>query len=302
MYQDLFAKNGLTMDRLHALVLLQKRGSLIKAAEGDPVRQSQMSRYLKDLASYFELELVEKAGKSLKLTDAGEELADLAQRHFDEIIRFRDQAKNLPKTITIAAEPNLLAALIAPQIGRVGRSCKGVRFELLALHAEEIVERLQEQKISLGIFSERQIPKNLKSIELLRQNYGIIIPDRLVPTGGMMTWQRAINECPHAINQSDKHMLSGLNQMLQAIKVEFKPAILCSSQEECIAAVRSGYFASVLPLWVLPTIQETKNQVIESTELDILGGKVLCVCNKRYFDINPHVAGLPDLLKEFLGE
>lgn len=302
MCQDLFAKNGLTLDRLYALVLLQEKGSLIRAADGDPVRQSQMSRYLKELASYFEFELVEQSGKSLKLTAAGNELADMAQRHFREILSFRDQAKNLPKTVSIAAEPHLLASMIAPLIGRVGQSRKGLRFELLAMHAEEMIERLQEQKISLGIFAERNIPRNLQSTALKEQNYGIIIPDRLVPTGGMMTWQRAMSQCPCAWNQSDKRLIRSLNQKSQDTKQEFKPALRCSSQEECVAAVRSGYFASVLPLWVLPSLEGVEIQVMEPPELGALSGQVLAAWNKRHFQIHPHLAGIPDLLQEFLGE
>jgi hypothetical protein len=53
MYRDLFSKTGLSLDRLYALLLLRERGSLIRAAEGDPVKQSQMSRYLRDLSSFF---------------------------------------------------------------------------------------------------------------------------------------------------------------------------------------------------------------------------------------------------------
>src|SRR5271165_7096485 len=108
MYSELFAKTGLSMERLHALVLLQKEGSLIKAAHGDAVRQSQMSRYLTELASYFEVRIVEKSGKTLKLTPAGEELASLAVRHFNELTGFQNRAKNLPKMVVIGAEPNLL--------------------------------------------------------------------------------------------------------------------------------------------------------------------------------------------------
>jgi DNA-binding transcriptional LysR family regulator len=300
MYADLFSKNGLSMDRLHTLVLLLQKGSLIKAAEGDFNRQSQMSRYLKDLASFFEIDLVEKSGKSLKLTTAGRELAALAQKHFEDLTSFQDRAKNLPKTVVIAAEPNLLASLIAPLIGRIGRSAKGIRFELVALHAEEIVEGLHEQKISLGIFAQKPIPKNLQSTALLEQTYGIIIPDRLIQSGSMMTWQRALLECPHALNKSDMRLVRGLKQMLEKITGQFNPMLTCSSQEECVAAVRSGYFASVLPLSVLPSLAGTATQVVESPELEILGGKILAVWDRRHLLINPHVSVLPGLLKESL--
>ena len=302
MYEALFLRNGLSMERLYTLVLLQKFGSLIKAAQGDAVRQSQMSRHLTDLASYFELRLVEKAGKSLKLTTAGKELASLAIKHFDEITSFQERATNLPKIVVIAAEPNLLPSLIAPQIGRLGRSVKGLRFELKGLSAPEIIEELQEQSVSLGVFAEVPVPRNLQSTPLLEQHYGIIIPNRLVPVGGMITLQKALQECPYALDKSDKRLFSKLTQLTGPVEGKFLPALLCCSQEECVAALRSGHFASILPLSVLPHMKGTNFTLMEPPEIETLSGRIMIASSKRHLVINPHLAEIAELLKEFLVE
>ena len=300
MYDELFSKNGLTLDRLHALVLLKEKGSLIRAADGDPVRQSQMSRYLTELASFFEVKLVEKSGKSLKLTQIGEELADVAVRHFDDLTRFQSRSKDLPKTVIISAEPHLLASLVVPHIGRIARSLKDLRFELKAQTAQDMVEALVEQKISLGIFAQISIPRELQSAALLEQHYGVIVPERLAPKGGILNWQRAVAECPLALNKSDERLMNGMRRMSKAINGELVPLLLCSSQEECVVAVKSGHFASVLPLSVIPRLDGTTIQVVEAVELDALGGNIITVWNKRHLLINPHVAKINELLKEFL--
>jgi DNA-binding transcriptional LysR family regulator len=302
MYSELFSRNGLSMDRLHALVLLQQKGSLIRAADGDPGRQSQLSRYLTELASYFETKLVEKSGKSLKLTAAGEELALLAVKHFDEIAKFQSRAKNLPKSVVIAAEPHLLASLIVPHIGRIARSVKGIRFELQAHSPEEIIEALQEQKASLGVFARITIPRDLQSSALFEQHYGVIVPERLAPKGGILTWQRVLEECPNALNKSDARLASGLKRITRDFKGDFAPELMCCSQEECVVAVRSGYYASVLPLSVLSALEGIQIQVVEGPELEELGGKIMTAWNKRHLIINPYVAIIHGLLKELLRE
>ena len=286
------------MDRLHALLLLREKGSLIRAAEGDAVRQSQMSRYLKDLASYFELELVERAGKSLKLTAAGEELAGVVQRYFGELSSFQNRAQNLPRTVVIAGESNLLASIITPLIGRLSRPSKECHFELRGLGADQIIEGLHEQKISLGILSQALVPKSLRSMVLMEQRYGIIIPDRLVPSRGMLTSKRALLECPHALDGSDVQLAMGLSQITKKMGGVFKPSLLCSAQDQCIAAVRSGYYASVLPLSSFPSVEGTSTQVVEAPELELLGGKIMTVWNKRHLLVNPHVGPIRDSLKE----
>ena len=68
MYEIIFRKKGLSLDRLQTLVQIAEAGGVTKAAQGDPVRQSLYSRQLKDLSKFFDAELAKKEGRSLKLT------------------------------------------------------------------------------------------------------------------------------------------------------------------------------------------------------------------------------------------
>ncbi|HWY75152.1 MAG TPA: hypothetical protein VN281_06020 [Verrucomicrobiae bacterium] len=43
MFERLFAESGLSLDRLRSLLEVGATGSIAKAADGDPVRQSQYS-------------------------------------------------------------------------------------------------------------------------------------------------------------------------------------------------------------------------------------------------------------------
>jgi DNA-binding transcriptional LysR family regulator len=213
---------------------------------------------------------------------------------------FREKAKNLPKTVVIAAEPHLLASLVVPFIGRIARAVKDVRFDLRAHAAGEIIETLQEQKSSLGIFARIPIPRELQSAALLDQHYGVIVPERLDPKRGLLTWRRALLECPIVLNRSDARLVHGLNKMTRGFERQFAPELLCCSQEECVVAVRSGYYASVLPLSVLPALERMEMQVVEAPELEELGGKIITAWNKRHLLINPHVEVVQGLLKEFV--
>jgi len=56
----LFAENGLSLDRLRALLEVGASGSIVKATHGDPVRQSQYSRQIKELEDFFRVKLVER--------------------------------------------------------------------------------------------------------------------------------------------------------------------------------------------------------------------------------------------------
>src|SRR5512143_1771352 len=79
MFEKLFAESGLSLDRLRALLEVAAGGSIVKAANGDPVRQSQYSRQIKELEDFFRIRLIERQGKGTRLTSHGKELARISR-------------------------------------------------------------------------------------------------------------------------------------------------------------------------------------------------------------------------------
>jgi len=67
MFGKLFAESGLSLDRLRALLAVGAAGSIVKATDGDPVRQSQYSRQIKELEDFFRTRLIERQGKGTRL-------------------------------------------------------------------------------------------------------------------------------------------------------------------------------------------------------------------------------------------
>jgi DNA-binding transcriptional LysR family regulator len=79
MFEKLFAESGFSLDRLRALLEVGAAGSIAKAAGGDPVRQSQYSRQIKELEDFFRTRLIERHGKGTRLTVSGRELARISR-------------------------------------------------------------------------------------------------------------------------------------------------------------------------------------------------------------------------------
>src|SRR4051812_34245967 len=95
-FAPLFAKGGLSLDRLRTLCLVAEAGSLTAAAERDTSRVSLFSRQLRELESFFGTPLARRLGKRIALTDAGQALANLARRHFIEMTDFTRQSAGKP--------------------------------------------------------------------------------------------------------------------------------------------------------------------------------------------------------------
>ena len=76
MFEKLFESNGLSLDRLRSFLSFADAGSIAKAAPRDVNRQSQISRQISELETFFGAELTERRGKELVPSAAGDRLAD----------------------------------------------------------------------------------------------------------------------------------------------------------------------------------------------------------------------------------
>src|SRR5215469_6345513 len=89
MFQSIETAGGFTIERLRTFCKIAEAGSIVAAAKGDTTRQSQFSRQVKELEEFFCSRLLERSGKSVRLTEAGRKLAVLAQSFFHAVEEMR---------------------------------------------------------------------------------------------------------------------------------------------------------------------------------------------------------------------
>src|SRR5882757_1637877 len=119
MFEPLFAERGLSLDRLKVLIEVRDAGSIAQAAPGDPVRQSQYSRQLRELSEFFGSEVAQRRGKILKLTPEGERLAELARDQLRALADFRSECRQQSVVFTLGAGDSLIQWLVIPRLGKV---------------------------------------------------------------------------------------------------------------------------------------------------------------------------------------
>src|SRR5436190_1180932 len=96
MFDRLLSRRGLSFDRLRSLVDFAETGSITRAARGDPNRQSQYSRQIKELEQFFGIELTQRRGKGIALTEAGKRLVLIARETFLSLNDFEGTNRNQP--------------------------------------------------------------------------------------------------------------------------------------------------------------------------------------------------------------
>ena len=285
MFEDLFRTGGLSHERLNTLLKLSEAGSLIKAADNNLGKQSRLSHHLRELAQYFGVELIEKSGRSVRLTPAGQSLVQLTREHFLALQSFRNQTTGAIHTLRVAAGDILLQWLLVPAIGRVRRPNNPIRFELSSLPARDIVEQLNERRIDFGLLRADALAKPLKHAIICDQGYAIFVPQRLVPTRGMLTIKSALLDCPHAVIGGDGPLLNQLTELAGRLGGIFHPELVCDSIGQCVAAVETGVFAAELPVQARPYSSVKDYVVVEDDSLDKLKRKIAFAWHPRTADV-----------------
>src|SRR5580692_457120 len=180
MFNSLFDDTGLSLDRLRALLEVRDAGSIAEAAPGDPIRQSQYSRQLRELSEFFGAKLGRRQGKLLKLTDEGARLAELVREHLRSLQDFRSECRADSSDYAIAAGDSLLQWLVIPRLGGLLHGRPPVRFTTINLRAHEIVRQLGDGKIDLGVVRGNAIGSGLKMASLGKLDYCTVVPASLI--------------------------------------------------------------------------------------------------------------------------
>ncbi|HEY3899674.1 MAG TPA: LysR family transcriptional regulator [Chthoniobacter sp.] len=285
MFEDLFIEDGLSLERLHALVQLSEAGSLIRAAKDDPIRQSRYSHYLRQLSGFFGTKLTMRVGKSIKLTAAGERLVRLAREHFKELEQFRRDVRHEAQEFRLGASDSIHQWLVAPAVGALRRPGHTSRLVLESHRTNELVARLDEQRLDFGLLRADAVPKGLKAEPVCKIRYAIVVPERLVPQRGMLTLKNALFNCPHVAMGSDGQMNQRIQQLASDLGRRFLPDLVCDSLSHCVMAVRSGFYAAILPLKSWTTAAETPCHVVEDASLDILDHDVTLAWHPRLMEV-----------------
>jgi DNA-binding transcriptional LysR family regulator len=270
MFEKLFERGGLSLERLHALILLADEGSLIRAAKGDSGLQSRYSHHLKELSAYFGVDLTERVGKTVRLSVSGETLVRLAREHFQNLLRFKDEIQGHTPTFRLGAGDSLLQWLVIPVIAAMRSPSDHVRFSLQTLSPEEITSRLADQRLDFGLIARDGSMNGLKAKSVCRVHHIIVVPDQIGARRGMLTLRQALLDCPHASLHGERTLRHSLEEIARSFEGHFEPELMCDSVSQCVAAVQTGRFAAVLPQWSWDASTSVPHSICEDPILDKL--------------------------------
>ena len=300
MFEKLFSERGLSLDRMRVLVEVHDAGSIAQAAPGDPIRQSQYSRQLRELSEFFGCEVAQRQGKLLKLTEHGRKLADLARSHLRSLEDFRAECQAECPDYTIAAGDSVLHWLVIPRLGALAGSKPPVRFATASLRTNDVVQQLSDGRADFGVIRQDALVDSLESAPLGELTYVAVVPKALVGRGKPPSLKDVLGSLPLAAQTADGQFTQRLRKIASDLKVEIEPALACQSFPQTLSAVRGGGFAAILPTLALQDLASGSYVLIKAEPLKQLTRKLVLVWSRRTTHVRPTATPLAQRLVKAL--
>ncbi len=293
MFARLFADAGLSLDRLRALVEVGAAGSITKAAEGNPIKQSQYSRQIKELEDFFQAELVERQGKGIRLTPSGKELARISRFFLLGLANFQRGRLAEEQTYRIGAGSTFVRQFLLPVLA-TPPATTGPRYVVEIAGDAEIERRLHELTLDFGVVTAATISRPLQLKELGDWRLSLWVPKALCRSEAQAL--RAISD-------------TGLPLVLPSLEVALpgselfagcEARLLCNSFLEAKAALERGSMAALLPDFLVPGPPANAFLRVNVPAISACTFQHRLAWNPRLLRLNPHASRCRDFLIESL--
>lgn len=239
----LFARRGLSIDRLRALVAVAEAGGIAAAAPGAPTRQSQLSRQVSELEAFFGVPLTERRSGRLSLTAAGQSVVEHTRWFLQGLVGVAERGPEL-EPVQIGAGDATLHFVVVPALGRT----VSPRVTLVALPNDELLTRVREGRLDAALVRAHRIPRALRAVRVGTFDCALYVPRRLLPTAGASITE-ALRTVPLALQSSESAFVAEVRRALAAAEVRPRIDLACETFPQALQAVRSGNFAAILPTW-----------------------------------------------------
>lgn len=242
MYNLLFSRAGLSLERLRTFVEVADAGSMAKAANGDTVRQSLFSRQIKELEEHFGRKFTEKNGRAVVLTKEGEEFAFAARQILGALEDFHRGAAARSE-LQLGAGESFCIGVVLPRIEQIRERLGGVTLAMRNMRGSEIVAELQSGKLDMGVIDETEVAPGLNCEELGRLSYRLVAPENREESHD---W-RTVLRLPFVGMEGPSRVGTVCESLANKARVELVYAVKCSSWLGVSSALAGSGYAGVLP-------------------------------------------------------
>jgi len=293
MFEKLFAESGFSLDRLRALLEVGAAGSIVNAARGDPVRQSQYSRQIGELEDFFRTRLIERHGKGTRLTPSGRELARISRFFMLGLSNFQRGCLTEEQTFRIGASATFNQQFLLPAIAGLPSRKDGARYVSEIATKDEIERRLHDLTLDFGIICQAGLTRPLQTKAVGEWKLELWVPRALGLNQSKTAQAFERGDLPLAMARELDDLGVLLNKRREA-------TLVCDSFLDCRVALEGKEVASLLPRFLTPEKHARFLVRVQMPKIDSQVFRFHLAWNPRLMRLNPHAVRQRDWLVDIL--
>jgi DNA-binding transcriptional LysR family regulator len=295
---ELFSHKGLSLERLRSFLAVADAEGIARAAPGEPVRQSQLSRQIGELETALGVALTRRKGRSVVLTAAGLQLAAVARDAFKGLGEVVACARQQPSPLCLGAGESILSWWLIPALGALRVPEPRPRLTVTALGSAEIVGRLGDGRLELGLVRRTELPRTLRSRMVGEVDLAWFVPRRLHRGKDAAA---SLAEVPLAVTAGEPGELEYVHALARKLGVAPRIELICDTFPEAASAVRSGRYAAMLPSLAAKALRGADVVAVREPPLARRGVKLHLAWHLR-LERRPETTGFVDALASALAK
>jgi len=244
------------LSRLKALRELSVRKTMAAVADALHVSPSAVSQQISLLEQELGAPLIERRGRGVSLTVAGEQLVQRANRIFAELEAARADIAEIKKIIAgelrVAAFPSVAAALIPSTVRELMHLNPRLTIQFDEMEPEESLAALRSWQTDIAIIDDLNIPPgsldaNVETVALIEDVFNVMVSQKHRLADRPTVTLEDLREERWVIDTASSNYTKMLTDACAV--AGFNPQITarCKGFEVTVALIREGCGISILP-------------------------------------------------------
>lgn len=234
---------GVSLQRLSTLCLVSEAGGVMKAADGDPNRQSQYSRQLRELEEALSISLVDRSSSPHRLTPAGIEIEHVTRKFFSEFDRVIKAHTGKGPIVRFGAGESIIQWLLLPVLTQ--RPLNDVVFRFHNQRSRIAVDAVRNGRLDLAVVGLPDLPEDLGYERIA--SYGMILVARHDCFKKKRVSWRELSSKRLAVLEGAKLLHQKIEELGKGFTDPPTLGIECTSYPQVIEAALHGDFIGVVP-------------------------------------------------------
>lgn len=241
------------------VLTLNNEGCFSKAADVLNISQPSLSQYIKKIEKELGVELFDRSGGNVRLTDAGRVYIEAGKKildiKHDMSLKFMDISENKTGSITIGTSPFRSAVMMPKIVKEFKKLYPGITLIIKEGNTDELINGILhgEFDIALTVYQDELLNLNMQKIGV--EEFVLAVPSSFEQLNAKSVTDRKYKAISIAemskyefvlLNES-LFMQKTLSSLCQKYSLELKSGICANSLEAQIAFVRAGLGAAFVP-------------------------------------------------------